>query len=182
MGDQISGGGLLSPFLQRQRIKAAAPFLAGRVLDIGSANGALAQYVEPSLYYGFEPDEASVANARLKFPRHTFSDKMPNDIFDTVLALAVIEHLPSPSHAVAEWAGYLRAGGRLVLTTPHRAFDRLHRFCAQIGLASKEGAAQHEVLFDREALLECASNAPLTIDLYRRFLFGMNQLFIFIRR
>lgn len=42
-----------------------------------------------------------------------------NESFDTVLALDVIEHLPSPPNFLNEVNRVLRKGGRLILTTPN---------------------------------------------------------------
>jgi 2-polyprenyl-3-methyl-5-hydroxy-6-metoxy-1,4-benzoquinol methylase len=39
--------------------------------------------------------------------------------FDTVISCETIEHVPSPSKAVAELARVLHPGGRLILTTPN---------------------------------------------------------------
>jgi 2-polyprenyl-3-methyl-5-hydroxy-6-metoxy-1,4-benzoquinol methylase len=39
--------------------------------------------------------------------------------FETVISCETIEHVPSPSKAIAELARVLRPGGRLVLTTPN---------------------------------------------------------------
>jgi SAM-dependent methyltransferase len=43
----------------------------------------------------------------------------PDGSFDTVISCETIEHLPSPTRAVSEFARVLRPGGRLILTTPN---------------------------------------------------------------
>jgi SAM-dependent methyltransferase len=47
--------------------------------------------------------------------------KMPigDSLFDTVLCVEVLEHVPDPSAALAEIYRVLKPGGRLVLTIPH---------------------------------------------------------------
>lgn len=178
MGDQASQG-RLSPWLQRARLAAAQPHLSGDVLDIGCGNGALADLVEPARYQGMDRDEASLAKARALHPEHSFSNALPEGRrFDTVVALALIEHLPDPAGAVREWAGYLKAGGRLVMTTPHKSFHWVHDAGGAIGLFSHEAADEHEVMFDRAGLADLAAAAELELLEYRRFLFGANQFCI----
>ena len=67
MADQASEG-RISPFLRKSRLKAAAPHLSGKVLDVGCGAGALARHVSPLLYCGIDIDEESIAIARRDFP------------------------------------------------------------------------------------------------------------------
>ena len=172
---------LLSLYLQRARIAAAKPWLQGRVLDVGSSDGALARLIPGDKYVGFEPEPGVKARARATFPSHTFVDALPSDRFDTVVALAVVEHLTEPADTVSSWVECVRPGGRLVLTTPHKAFRWAHESGAKIGLSCADAADDHETLFSRETLLHCLRELPISLEVYRRFLFGMNQLFVFRR-
>ena len=65
----------------------------------------------------------------------------PDNHFDTVVLIEVIEHVPDESTTLAEIERILKPGGRLLITTPHRGlltfldpgnfkfvFPRLHRF------------------------------------------------------
>jgi SAM-dependent methyltransferase len=172
--------GLLSGYLRRKRLAAALPLLTGRVLDLGSGAGLLAQHVPPERYYGWDINAASVRNALQRYPDHTFSTDLPDGHFDTAVALAVIEHVPEPvAQSVIDWIAPLKPGGRFILTTPHKAFRRVHEIGAAVGLAASSAADDHEVLFNRASLTEAFSSLPLEPEHYSRFLFGMNQLFVF---
>lgn len=178
MADQGSEG-LLSPLLRARRIRAALPFLSGRVLDFGCGSGALAAHFPPGRYVGVDRNPSALMEARRRFPLHRFCPRMPmGESFDTVAALAAIEHLPDP----AEWLLQVRAlvapAGRVVLTTPHPAFRLLHEAGARAGLFSREAAAEHETFLDRPSLECLARGAGFRLALYRRFLLGANQLAI----
>lgn len=98
MADQ-GAEGLLSPWLRRKRIEASIPYLNGRVLDFGCGSGAMAEYVDADNYLGVEIDKDSLQQARSRFPSHQFVSELPEQTekFDTVISLAVIEHVSNPA-------------------------------------------------------------------------------------
>jgi SAM-dependent methyltransferase len=178
MTDQASQG-LLSPFLQRARLRAALPFVSGDTLDIGCGNGALAAFLPPERYYGYDPSRDVVAVAVNRFPRHKFSCSLPaSGTFETITALAVIEHINNPVEALYVWRLHLKEKGRIVLTTPHRSYAFIHEAGSSIGIFSHAAAEEHHTMFDRAAIEKLACLAGLRLDVYRRFLAGANQLCI----
>ena len=182
MADQANEG-LLSPFLKRRRIAAAAPFLRGQVLDIGCGSGALAELIESSNYLGVDRDPISLDKAKKSFPSHQFQTEMPatTSEFDTVVALAVIEHVPDPSRFLTDLAGFLpkKGFGQIICTTPHPAFDWVHDAGSVLGLFSKHASDEHEALLGFGSLKSAARASGLKLDTYKKFLFGANQLAIF---
>jgi len=183
MADQGTEG-LLSPFLRSQRIKAARPHLLGRVLDVGCGSGALAEAVAPDNYLGLEIDAASFASARKTYPQHTFenSNNIPDGGFDTVVALAVIEHVPSPAEFLKSLSQALRPSpqARIICSTPHPSMDIVHALGAKVGLFSQAANDEHEDLLDRKALDLAGQDAGLVLKNYKRFLHGANQIAIFV--
>lgn len=176
MADQASQG-LFSPGLQRVRIRAALPHITGDVLDIGCGNGALAAFVPANRYYGYDRSIDVIGKAVRRFPGHKFSTELPGEIhFDTVVALAVIEHVKDPADTLREWSLYLRDGGYIVITTPHKSFGWTHEVGSKLGLFSRDAAEEHETMFDRTDLNAVAKKANLISFSYKRFLFGSNQL------
>jgi 2-polyprenyl-3-methyl-5-hydroxy-6-metoxy-1,4-benzoquinol methylase len=174
--------GLLTPWLERARKRAILPELRGTVLDIGCHHGALASEFAPEDYAGFDIDHDAIQAARRKSPNHRFyTGRLPDERFETIAAVAVIEHVEDARASVAAWLTCLKEGGRLVLTTPHQRFAWVHDAAAKVGLASKIAAADHKQFFDRDNLVQALSGLPLRLCVYRRFLFGMNQLFVFER-
>ena len=184
MADQ-GAEGLLSPFLRKQRILAAKPYLRGWVLDVGCGSGRLAAYVEPPFYVGVDVDEKSLVIALRDFPDHEFRHDLPDvpEQFDTVVALAVIEHVADRRNFLHSLRRLLRstADARVVCTTPHPTMNIVHWIGSRIGLFSRSANDEHGDLLDRSALAVLANGAGLGMVSYGRFLFGANQIAVFRR-
>ena len=161
MADQGSEG-LLSPFLRKRRLKAAKPFLKGSVLDVGCGSGHLADFVSAEQYVGVDVDEASLKAARLRHPHHRFLSELPprGTSFNTVVALAVIEHASDPAGFLDKLAGSLSAdpGSRIICTTPSPAAEIIHKAGARIGLFSRHANEEHERLLGRSDLERLAGH------------------------
>lgn len=179
MADQGTEG-LLSAYLRNERLKAARPFIRGRVLDVGCGSGALAGFVAADRYVGVDKDQESLERARQQYPQHQFFSALPpvEEVFDTIVSLAVIEHVPQPIQFLNELKARLGPieENRVVITTPHPAFDWIHSAGAAIGLFSSHASEEHEALLGKNLIAHAAESSGLYIETYRRFLFGANQL------
>lgn len=184
MADQ-GAEGLLSPFLRKQRIKAVLPYLDGTVLDYGCGSGELAQHLRADQYSGIDIDDLSLSLARSKYPKHNFLSTLESKslTFDTVVSMAVIEHVKDPAVFLGNLNSYLNNSpmSKIVITTPHPAMDWVHDVGSSIGLFSKHANEEHEELLDRKKLMAAASKNNLTMIFYSRFLLGANQVAIFKR-
>lgn len=184
MADQ-NREGFLSPFLRRQRYKAVKPYLDGRILDVGCGSGELAELVESVAYFGVEVDDLSLKRARKDFPFHRFEKNLPEltEKFDTVVALAVIEHVPDAAVFLQNLSQYLVASpaARIVITTPHSSVDWVHKIGATLGLLSKHANEEHEDLLNRAKLEMLGIQAGLRCEVYSRFLFGVNQIVVYAK-
>ncbi|MBZ9922624.1 class I SAM-dependent methyltransferase [Mesorhizobium sp. BR1-1-7] len=182
MADQATEG-VLSPFLKRQRIFAVRESIKGRVLDVGCGNGALAELVDSRNYVGIDLDPVSIAAARKKYPSHKFvqAEHLAVGVFDTIAALAVIEHVKDPRTFLATLKSNLvRApAARIVCTTPHPSMDWVHWVGSRIGVFSRSANEEHEDLLDKKKLSDAGRSVGLKMVSYRRFLFGANQVFSF---
>ena len=172
-------GGRLSPWLSEKRMRISQEYLRGRVLDFGCNDGPLLAYCESEKYVGLDIAEAGLSRAREKHPGVRFVSAVePDEKFDTVAALAMIEHVPNPGGLLAQWAGMLAPDGRIVLTTPHPRMEWAHTVGAKLRMFSSEAHDEHEDLLDRPKMAQLAEKAGLRIVVYKRFLLGANQLFV----
>jgi len=95
-----------------------------RVLDLGCGDGDLSA-VLPGVV-GVDVAEAAVRRARRRHPGHEYVRADAEDVlpfadasFDVVWCSEVLEHLADTGRALGEARRVLRAGGRLLVTTPY---------------------------------------------------------------
>lgn len=182
MADQGTEG-FLSSFLRRRRINAIKPFLKGKILDIGCGSGVLASLVSTDLYIGVDIDLTSVNLAKKKYPNHRFSLELPpeNEKFDSIVSLATIEHIANPVEFLTNISKLLidNSESSVIITTPNPSFEKIYSIGVYLGLFSKHANEEHEELLGYTRLNEIADLCNLKITLYKRFIFGANQLVLF---
>jgi 2-polyprenyl-3-methyl-5-hydroxy-6-metoxy-1,4-benzoquinol methylase len=174
----LATSGLLSGWLGNKRRHAAKPYIAGRVLDFACGSGHLATICNPDSYFGYDVDPLKIAWAREHYPGYQFEAELPESArFDTVVALAFIEHV-EPDPFLKQMSSMLDEHGRMVLTTPHPAFEWVHTLGARARLFSMDARDDHEALISASAMKQTAERNSLELTVSRRFLFGANQLFV----
>lgn len=174
--------------LQRWRIAKAAQFIGrgARVLDIGCADGALFRALGTRIAggVGIDPDlpgdrvDGTVRLVRGRFP----DDLRTTERFDVITMLAVFEHLDdgAQSRAATACAHLLRQGGRVVLTVPEPAVDRIVHVLARFGLVA--GMALHEHhRFEARLTPERFALSDFTLERRAKFQLGLNNLFVLRR-
>lgn len=177
MGDQANG--LMSNWLRSKRILAVRPYLRGKILDYGCGIGSLAEICSPDAYCGIESDLESLSIAQSRYPAFRFEQTIPREnYFDTIVLLAVIEHLNNPECIFETLKLFLSKNGQIILTTPHPAFNNLYIAGAKLGLFSKIACSEHNDLLSYQSIIELSIKCGLEISFYKRFLYGANQLAI----
>ena len=134
--DDYLGGTLFHPgFWSRTRIDKAiakaASMAHGTLLDVGCGTKPFEKLFRPHVqkYLGLEysPDSGYRGN-RADFCGDAGYLPLADASVDTILCTEVMEHLPDPERAVAEFARVLRPGGTVITTAPffypiHDAYD-----------------------------------------------------------
>lgn len=149
------GHGLLEPFLSRQRAGRANRLIPdklrkGRILDIGC--GSFPYFLSHTAFQEkFAVDQLSPLVKHSEIRWHVLNlNKRPElpfkpKYFDVVTMLAVAEHINPASleRLLHEAHRVLKAGGRLILTTPAAWSDGLLHLMARVGLVSAEEINEH---------------------------------------
>ena len=162
--------------LEEERIRAVWPYLQGRLLDIGAGRNRLVQRYGNGVgvdVYDWGGGALVVEDSsRLPFS---------GESFDTVSFLACLNHIPNREAVLQEAYRVLRPGGRVIVTMidpvlgwiGHRIFWWYDPDQRERGIAEGEvwGMWPGEVT----ALLQ---NAGFTLMLHKRFVYGLNHLFL----
>ena len=177
----------LDRYLQKWRIrKARRELRAGaRVLDIGTHDGTLFS-LTGARGVGIDPELAEgtsipgVTLVKGLFPEDL--PTLPNESFDAVTALAVIEHVPESELPV--WAETIARlvvpNGLLVITVPAPTVDRILHVLIRLHLAAGMEAHQHHGF--QVSNLDHIFTAPLWQRAkHRTFQLGLNHLYVFER-
>lgn len=171
--------------LQRWRIREARRELppGSRVLDIGTHDGTLFR-LTGARGLGIDPELAAVTSipgvtlVKGSFPEDL--PKLPDESFDAVTALAVVEHVPEGE--LATWpetiARLVVPGGPLIITVPAPAVDTILHVLMRLNLVAGMAAHQHHRF--QLSSLDRIFTAPLWQRAkHRTFQLGLNHLYVF---
>ena len=123
--------------------------------------------------------DLSVAQADAKGFRllvGNLADWQPNQTYDLVLSLAVIEHLLDPLGHLELIAAGLKPEGIAVLTTPTPLADLPLRLLGRLGLFDYDEIDDHKAYFSKVGLHSLGQQVGLTLDSYQKASLGMNHV------
>ena len=179
---------LLDRWIQRWRIAKVRRFIEpdSRVLDIGCHDGALFRRLGDRLGAGVGVDpllEAERRAERYRLLPGTFPEALAGEReFDVVTLLAVLEHIPLEGQAERAEAirEHLKPGGRLVITVPSPAVDRILDVLRTLRLVHGMSLEEHYG-FEPASVPDIFSRG-FDLETARTFQLGLNHLFVFRRR
>jgi SAM-dependent methyltransferase len=180
---------LLSAWLRKKRFSRVRPYITGDVLDLGCGpaeivRGGLSLPIDR--YFGVDCCAEIVERNRSDLPQHQFAvrdmDEGRLDFdarFDSILMVALVEHIYNQKHLFKEARSLLKPHGRIIITTPTPlGNDLVHRVGASIGLFAKSAADDHIVIYNRKRFVTLTRDLDLRIEAYRTFQLGCNQLVV----
>jgi 2-polyprenyl-3-methyl-5-hydroxy-6-metoxy-1,4-benzoquinol methylase len=177
---------MLSSYLANHRYKIISSYIQGDILDLGCGHAIITQWLEPDQQYiGIEGrsrvyewlKKYREAYGFYKFDLDTDVISI-NQRFDTILLLAVIEHLENPAMILNQIPDLIKQGGKLLITTPTRFGNTIHLTGSKINIFSRAAADDHEIIYSYNSLNNLIVRSGLQIDYYQKFLFGGNQFFV----
>lgn len=175
-------------YLQERRIKAALPWIPpqSHVLDVGCYDGALFRRGASRISSGVGIDVLESPTwdfVHYEFRNGRFPDSLqPDEKFDAVVMLAVVEHVTDDE--LARWFAAiperLTDNGRVIITVPSPLVDRILKIGIRLRLLEGMEVHQHHG-FDPNSMQ--ALYAPhFRVERRRRFELGLNHLFVLTPR
>ena len=168
--------------MQRLRERIALPYIpeGARLLDVGCADGTLLRRVAPRIRdgVGIDPD-APAGDPRLQ--RGLFPDDLrTSGVFDVITMLAVFEHFRDADRprVVDACRRLLRPGGRVILTVPSAAVDRIVDVLRTLRLAHGMDIESHHGYDPDQTPRHFAGFRVVT---HRVFELGLNHLYVLER-
>ena len=160
----INSSRLIENFLQNYRFKIVKPYLNGDVLDFGGNKGELKKFVHGE-YFLINYDHSSMVNIYC----------------DTIVSLAVIEHIPVKDvvEVFQRFKMILRKNGKIFITTPTQMAKPVLELWAYIGIVDKENIKEHQHYWSKKEIYDLASVTGFKIKKYKIFQLGFNQFSIF---
>ena len=177
----------LDRVLSRWRIGKAAAWVrpGDRLLDVGSHDGSLMREVRLRVASAVGID--AMAEPRDDGPAERIvRGAFPDDLdaapgsFDCITALAVLEHVQDPSAFAAACFRLLSPAGRVVLTVPHPAVDRIVEGLIALRLADGMDFEEHHG-FEVNRTIRLFEQAGFQTVARRPFQLGLNHLFVFAK-
>jgi SAM-dependent methyltransferase len=168
-----------------------SPYVERSVLDVGCGNAGIVALARDRIksYCGIERNAKFLDELKGKLPKRRFYQlDMDNDQldfegeFDTVLLIAVLEHIYNRKHLFTQILKKLKPAGKIVITTPTIFGDFIHRIGAKLGFFAESAVHGHIIIYSKPWFRVLAKNFGLRIHKYKTFEFGCNQLVILTRQ
>ena len=163
--------------LEEERLRAVLPEIRGRLLDIGAGTNRLAQLYGDGI--GVDVLDwgggALVVDDTRRLP---FDDGS----FDTASFVACLNHIPYREEALLEAHRLLRTGGRVIVTMIGSIIGEVgHKLWWYSEDKHREVADGELMGMVRKHVEKCLRDAGFRDIVHRRFVYGLNHLFVAIK-
>jgi len=178
--------------LEKVRNNKVIPYLYGNILELWCGLWSIANYLNTqgvkNNYTGVDfnkkiIDALSTNFPSLKFIQHDLDELLylENITFDTVVSIAVIEHIYNQKKFLLTATRNLKMGWRLIITTPSNFWnDLIYPIICKLGM--REGKwvlTDHITIYNRDRFLVAANDFGLELEHFEHFEFFCNQLAVF---
>ncbi|NMC61160.1 MAG: class I SAM-dependent methyltransferase [Candidatus Methanofastidiosa archaeon] len=179
--------GILSRYAEMWRISEIKKYVQGdAILDLGCGYGKLSTYFIKETYFGVDVNPHALGKAKEKYGSLNSTQfltleefNQTSELFDTIILAAVIEHLHDPISLLLSMKKRLKTEGIIILTTPSHIANNIHKYGAKINLFSQGAADEHVKIYSEKDLSILSQSIGMDMVLYRKFVFGLNQIVIF---
>ncbi|KKQ55424.1 MAG: Glycosyltransferase, group 2 family [Parcubacteria group bacterium GW2011_GWA2_38_13] len=178
--------GPLDCFLRFIRIRAAQKYFQSfglkNVLDVGCGRqGYIGWKFAESMksYTGLDTNiiQCSIRNITfVKGDINNIAQIFLGKKFDTVVGLAVIEHIDDPIKFIKDCFSLLASGGEVILSTPSPYAHPILHILSRIGLINKNEIDCHEQYFSLMQAVSLLEENGFKIIYSKRFIFGLNSV------
>ncbi len=176
-------------FIARMRFRAAYPYIkpGSRVCDLGCGlEAAFLDYASDRIATGVGVDDQVEDGVRGRWQRVRADLRsplpLPDQSFDHVVMLAVLEHLTEPEKVLREAHRVLAPGGSLVMTWPSSMVDPILSVLHGLRLVSDEMESdEHQKRIPVATLQEMLRGIGFQKFIRRTFEFGLNNLMVAFR-
>ncbi len=171
-------------FIARLRLKKVLPHVRGdTILDVGCGThslflkslGTVKRRIGVDKYVETRKEDG-IEFYRVNLEEDSFP--LEDESVDTIVSLAVIEHIAHPHIMLREMRRVLKKDGRIILTTPTPRSKPLLETLARLHIISPEEIFDHKTYYSRRTLSEVLQENGLILENWSSFQFGMNQLAI----
>lgn len=183
---------VLDKVIRYWRVKVALryrPNIFKSVLDIGCDDGYLLKHLDGNINRkeGIDPildDTSTVSDIKLwngYFPQVIERHQIKGP-YDAIFSLAVFEHFSENDLASSAVVinNLLSPTGRLIVTVPHPFVDKILDFLISFKLIDGQAVDEHHG-FEPDELKKLFSEYLNLIE-HKKFQFGLNNVFVFMRK
>jgi SAM-dependent methyltransferase len=162
--------------LEEERLNKVAPLLRGRVLDVGAGTNTLVNRYGN----GIGVDVHDWGNGLLVVED---TSKLPfkSASFDTITFIACLNHIPYRDEALGEARRLIKPDGRVIITMINPLLGDIGHTIWWHSEDKKRGGMKEGELGGMwtSHIVQLCANAGFKLESHRRFLYGLNNLYIF---
>ena len=158
-------------------LAAFKPYVSGKLLDYGCGDGQFGQRILPHCdrVYGVDVSELAIERAKERFPGITLSVidpenrlPFPDEFFDTISAIDVMEHLLDTESTLEEFNRVLKPGGTVLIATNELSRSKLFLIALFYHNTYFYPASPHIRYFTRNSLEDLLRRKGFEVLLYKK--------------